>query len=100
MRRWGQIYRELESAHPIEPHWYLAVLGVAPEHQRRGNGASLLRAFLAQVDAEGKPSYLETDREENIAFYSQAGYRVVREVSVLDVPVWCMWREAGGSSAG
>lgn len=96
MARWGHVYRELEAAHPLEPHWYLAVLGVAPEHQQRGHGAALLAAFVEQIDADGEPSYLETDRQENIAFYAKAGYEVVREVSVLEVPLWCMWRPAVG----
>jgi len=94
MGRWAEVYRALEVEHPLEPHWYLAVLGIAPEHQRRGNGAALLAAFLETVDADGGPSYLETDRAENIAFYAQGGYEVVREVTVLGVPVWCMWRPA------
>ena len=92
--RWARVYRALEAAHPLEPHWYLAVLGIAPEHQRSGNGAALLRAFVEKVDASGEPSYLETDRHENIAFYAREGYEVEREVTVLDVPVWCMWRPA------
>ena len=92
--RWARVYRALEVAHPLEPHWYLAVLGVAPERQRSGNGAALLRAFVEKVDAGGEPSYLETDRHENIAFYAREGYEVKREVTVLDVPVWCMWRPA------
>ena len=99
MGRWGQVYRTLEAEHPLEPHWYLAVLGIGPEHQRKGNGAALLAAFLQTVDADGGPSYLETDRAENIAFYSQGGYEVVREVTVLGVPVWCMWRQARGDGA-
>lgn len=94
MGRWGRVYRELEAQHPLEPHWYLAVLGIAPEHQHRGNGAALLRAFVDKVDADGEPSYLETDRQENIAFYGKEGYEVVREVSVLGVSLWCMWRPA------
>ena len=94
MGRWAQVYRVLEAAHPLEPHWYLAVLGIEPEHQRKGSGAALLHAFLETVDAAGDPSYLETDRQENIAFYARAGYEVVREVPVLEVPVWCMWRPA------
>ena len=96
MGRWAQVYRELEAVHPLEPHWYLAVLGIAPQHQRNGNGAALVDAFLEQVDAEASPSYLETDRQENIAFYARAGFEVKREVSVLEVPVWCMWRQARG----
>ncbi len=59
-----------------------------------GIGAVLLGAFLEKVDAGEEPSYLETDRQENIAFYARAGYEVVREVPVLEVPVWCMWRPA------
>ncbi|MCZ6465224.1 MAG: GNAT family N-acetyltransferase [Proteobacteria bacterium] len=92
IRRWGQVYRALEAVHPLEPHWYLAVLGVDPSHQRLGWGRALLQSFLERVDADPSPGYLETDREENVAFYAAAGFERKQELSVLGVPVWCMWR--------
>ncbi len=93
-RRWGEAYRSLAEIHPEDPHWYLAVLGVDPDHQGRGVGSALLAAFLARVDDERQPAYLETDRERNLAFYQRAGFETVRETRILDVPVWCMWRTA------
>lgn len=92
MSRWAQVYKTLEAVHPHEPHWYLGVLGVDPDYQGRGQGTALLKAFLRRVDADTAPSYLETDRRENVPFYERVGFETVREVSVLDVPVWCMWR--------
>jgi GNAT superfamily N-acetyltransferase len=99
MRRWGDVYRALEAVHPLEPHWYLAVLGVDPEHQHRGVGRALLRGYLERVDAEGAPGYLETDRPQNVAFYESEGFQVARKVEVLDTPIWCMWRDARRAGA-
>jgi len=93
VRRWGRVYRELLAIHPEEPHWYLAVLGIAPAHQGRGLGSALLAGLLAQSDADGRPVYLETDRAANLPFYERAGFRVARETRTLDVRVWCLWRE-------
>jgi len=92
--RWGDVYRALEVVHPWEPHWYLSLLGVEPAWQGRGVGRGLLDAWLADVDAEGHPSYLETDREANLAFYGAAGFVLREEVDVLGVRIFCLWREA------
>lgn len=93
-RRWGDVFDALQQLHPIEPHWYLATLGVDPSQQRRGVGAALLEAWLAGVDRSGLPAYLETDGASNVAFYQRAGFRVVNETEILGVPVWCMDRPA------
>ena len=53
-------YADLARNHPRVPHWYLPVLGTAPEYQGRGVGSALLRALLARSDAEGLPAYLES----------------------------------------
>lgn len=96
-RRWARVHFELDRAHPREPHWYLAMLGVDPDAQRRGVGGALLRAFLALVDADGAPSYLETDRRENLALYERAAYVVLGEERVLGTAVFRMWRAPGGA---
>ena len=54
--------------------WYLSILGVAPEQQGRGLGRTLLAPVLAQTDALGIATYLETFTPENIPFYARLGY--------------------------
>ena len=86
----------LERRHPAEPHWYLAILGTDPDHQRRGLASSLLRPVLDRCDTDGLPAYLETGTPQNVAFYYRHGF-VVREE--MDLPgrdgphIWFMWRE-------
>lgn len=92
--RWARVFEELDRFHPAEPHWYLGTFGVDPPVQGRGLGSGLLVAWLERPDVAGQPVYLETDRVENVPFYERAGFEVVRETAVLDVPVWCMRRES------
>jgi len=91
-RSWSRVHFELARLQPAEPHWYLDLLGVAPEAHRRGFGSALLRDWLERVDADGAASYLETDRERNVAFYEDHGYAVLGEECVTGVTVWRMWR--------
>ena len=91
-RRWAEVFEALDALHPIEPHRYLGTLGVDPRHHRRGVGVALLRHWLARADEEEVAVYLETDRSENLAFYGQVGFEVVREAEVVGVPIWCMQR--------
>ena len=53
------------------PHYYLAVLGSDPAFQRTGAGTAVLAPVLERCDAEGLPAYLETQKEENIAYYAR-----------------------------
>lgn len=91
-QRWGEVYEALELLHPLEPHWYLGTLGVEPSQQRRGVGAALVARWVIEVDREGLPAYLETDRERNVDFYGRAGFEVAGETQVLGVPIWRMTR--------
>jgi ribosomal protein S18 acetylase RimI-like enzyme len=93
-RRWSRVFAALAALHPREPHWYLATLGVDPDHQARGRGRRLLEAWLGTAAGDRLPAYLETDRPENLAFYAGAGFALVREARILGVPVWCMRRRA------
>lgn len=90
--RWADAYRLLADHHPVVRHWYLDTLGVDPVRQGRGAGAALLRAFLASVEADGLPVFLETDRPENLRFYARVGFEVDDELTVLGTPVWLMTR--------
>jgi tellurite resistance-related uncharacterized protein/ribosomal protein S18 acetylase RimI-like enzyme len=83
----------VSQGRPIEPHWYLAILGTDPLEQGRGVGSSLLGPVLARCDREQLPAYLESSKEENISFYQRHGFRVTEELRVPDGPrLWSMVR--------
>jgi len=93
--RVARLLAEVERARPAELHWYLGVLGTDPVHQRRGVASALLGKVLPRVDGEGLPAYLETSKEENIAFYARHGFAVTGEIHAPDrgPTLWLMWRE-------
>jgi GNAT superfamily N-acetyltransferase len=95
-RRIGlKLLEEVDKVHPSEPHWYLALLGTDPVMQGRGVGSALLAPAMAQADAEGLPCYLETQKEENLAFYGRQGFDLLHTISVPGSPtVWGMLRPA------
>jgi GNAT superfamily N-acetyltransferase len=64
--------------------------------QSRGVGAALLSRWLAGVDRDGMPAYLETDSEENVRFYERAGFSLEGEISILGVRTWRMKRAPAG----
>ena len=90
--------RAVESLHPAAQHWYLATLGVEPDHQGRGYGSRLLDAVLPRTDEAGIPTYLETDKERNLAYYAR--YRFTEMDKIFPAagapPTWTMWREPVG----
>jgi GNAT superfamily N-acetyltransferase len=84
----------VDKVHPHEPHWYLALLGTDPLVQGRGAGGRLLQPVLNIADNDGVLTYLETQKPENIAFYSRHGFTVADEISIEGSPtVWTMRRE-------
>jgi GNAT superfamily N-acetyltransferase len=82
-------------AHPKEPHWYLSMLVVDPPWQRHGLGTLLMDSALATVDAEGVGAYLETQREENLAYYGRFGFVPGPTLTPRSdaPPLFSMWRE-------
>lgn len=92
--RWGEVFECLRLLHPVEDHWYLALVGVEPGAQGAGRGRDLLRSWLQEVDADGMPAYLETDQPDLLGLYGAFGFLPVDRLDVLGVPVWRLWREA------
>ncbi len=95
LRRSLQYLRAVEVVHPNAQHWYLATLAVDPPHQGRGYGNGLLNAVLTRADEAGIPTYLETDKERNLAFYARHRFGLTDTVTpIVDgPPTWTMWRE-------
>ena len=58
-------------------HWYVMVVGVAPEAQGQGLGRALLQPIIDRADAACQPCYLETAQPKNVAFYEHLGFRRV-----------------------
>jgi ribosomal protein S18 acetylase RimI-like enzyme len=89
----------MEHAHPKEPYFYLAFIGVAPRFQGSGMGSALLAETLARVDAAGAPAFLENSNPRNIKLYERLGFRVVHEVTARRdaPPLYAMWRPAKGT---
>jgi GNAT superfamily N-acetyltransferase len=85
---------EVERAHPIEPHWYLAILGTEPHAQGRGLGSALLHSRLSRCDERRFPAYLESSREQNVPYYERFGFRVTGEIHMPHggPRLWPMWR--------
>jgi GNAT superfamily N-acetyltransferase len=86
---------DIQRQHPATPpHWYLAVLGTEPSEQGKGLGSATLRPVLERCDADGVAAYLESSKEQNIAFYARHGFRVTTELRLPRGPtVWPMWRD-------
>jgi GNAT superfamily N-acetyltransferase len=86
----------LDKAHHAiaGPHYYLAVLGTDPLYQRTGAGAAVLRPVLARCDEEGVVAYLETQKEENIAYYARHAFELIDKIEVAGAPpVWTLSRQ-------
>ena len=78
---------------PAEPHYYLGVIGVAPELRGTGLGSSLLRAFchLSAADPASTGVYLETGNPANVPFYARHGFQVRCEEAMGEGRLWCMF---------
>jgi GNAT superfamily N-acetyltransferase len=85
----------IELAHPLQKHFYLSVLGTAPDRRRQGIGSALIQPVLDLCDAERAPAYLETATEENVGFYARHGFEVQRRLELPGgaPPLWLLWRE-------
>jgi GNAT superfamily N-acetyltransferase len=85
----------VQRKHPRRPpHWYLSLLGTAPDAQGNGYGSAVLRPVLEQCDSDGVGAYLESSKERNLDFYARYGFRVTGEMRLPYGPkMWAMWRE-------
>jgi GNAT superfamily N-acetyltransferase len=93
--RAGRILRSVELAHPKIPQWYLQLLMVDPDVQRSGIGGLLQAPVLEECDRQGLPAWVETQKQENLAYYGRFGFNVVEEHHpVKDGPsMWSLRRE-------
>jgi ribosomal protein S18 acetylase RimI-like enzyme len=96
LTRGAAVAAAMADAHPKEPCFHLALIGVAPRLQRAGLASLLLKHTLDRVDAAHAPAYLENSNPKNLPFYERAGFVVTREILVRRdaPPLFAMWRRA------
>ncbi len=96
--RAGAILRAVQHAHPKTPQWYLQLLMVDPSVQRQGLGGLLQDPTLEVCDREGISAWVETQKEENLAYYRRFGFSVVAEHHPVEVgpSMWSLSRSPKG----
>ncbi len=94
------LWDRFDSNHPqAEPHAYLSLLATHPDRRGHGIAQGLLRENLADFDARGLPTYLESTNPANDHRYERLGFAKIGEFagSVEGAIVSTMWRPAAGS---
>ena len=87
------IYNQLEAAHPVEPCFYLSLLGVHDTYRGKGLGMGLLAESLRRIDALGAAAYLESSNPVNIARYESVGFTARDQITIATGHVvTTMWR--------
>lgn len=93
---WGRRIEQRDRELMPHPHWSLDGLAVDPQHQRLGYGAALVKHGLRRADAQGLPTYLETNSPRTAGFYRTFGFGVLEHVAEdyapMRIPAWRMMR--------
>ncbi len=86
----------IEKVRPREAHWYLCLLATDPMMWRRGVGTALLEPSLARNDEDGLSCYLETQKEDNLAYYRRFGFEETERLTPArnGPPLFTMTRPA------
>ncbi len=86
--------------HPLEPHWYLPMIGVDTYSQGRGAGSALMNHAVSMIDEAGMPAYLESTNSRNIPLYQRFGFTVTGIIEHgACPPIYPMYRAARGKGA-
>ena len=97
MEQWHAITDSLGQYHPVEAHWYLAVLGIVPWWQNHGFGNRLLDELTRVIESDPCPVYLESDLESSMRFYLARGFETRAETTQRGVRCWCLGRGFAGA---
>ena len=73
-------------------HLHLGPIGVDPDSRGLRIGGRLMERFCTEVDRTKTAGYAETDRQGNVDFYRHFGFEVMKEIEVMGVQNWLLWR--------
>jgi len=95
-----EVFDQMWSYHPVEPHWYLRLIGIDPSWQNRGLGSLLMQHAHAVLDRDGTLAYLDSSNPRNVTFYQRHGYKSLGTIRVGTCPpISPMLREPGGKGS-
>lgn len=89
----GKIFGTWGKHDPKKPHIHIGPLGVHPDFKGNEIGSSLIKHVLEIADKSNTPCYLETDAAINLPLYKRHGFKITKEVPILNYPTWLMWRD-------
>jgi len=77
------------------PHWYLYLLGVLPELQRKGYAGNLMKPMLERADKEGFDIYLDNTKANNLPMYEHYNFKIIEEYKIPEtaISIWAMLRK-------
>jgi GNAT superfamily N-acetyltransferase len=84
LERFDATMQRLRALSRPDAHVYLDMIGVLPVDRRQGIATALMEAGHAWADDLGLPVALDTDTEENVAFYARRGYEVTARERLPD----------------
>lgn len=89
-----EIMKKIQKKHIPLDHIYLMVIGVSPDHQRKGHAKKLLENLITYSENMNLPIYLETFNAKNEAIYHRFGFKTmeVREILKTSLTMYCMLR--------
>lgn len=76
-----------------EEHWHVGPVAVEPGFQGMGIGHAVMSMLCDHFDDQRDLAWLETDKIENVSFYTSIGFEVVMKVPVLSATTWFMRRD-------
>jgi len=90
----GKHIDAMHKRHAPFDHWFLLMVGVAPQLQGKGYAGVLMRPVLARLDEEGLPCYTETMDEKNVGVWGRFGFQVMEELAIPDTDLtsWALLR--------
>ena len=68
---------ELHARRPIDPHFYLLLLGTDPATQGQGRATRLLQPVLRICDTDGFPAYFQSTNPKTAGIYRRLSFRSV-----------------------
>ena len=97
-KRRGFVFQSSEIYGGLNSCWDFGPIGVEPDAQGRRIGQQLMAQYCEQLDHTGQAGYLETDRPENVKFYTRFGFETTDEILVPGIRNYLMKRKARSKS--
>ncbi|MGD1913972.1 MAG: GNAT family N-acetyltransferase [Rivularia sp. (in: cyanobacteria)] len=88
-------YLNLKKANkPNQPHFYINILAVHPQSQKKGIGSALLSQVhqISEENSESRGVALDTQIQSNVDYYQHFNYGISSTAELENVQNWFMFR--------